>query len=179
MQEIVFENLFRAHYTFLYRTSYAVTRRAEDAEDVVQTIFLRLIRREVPPDLEQNPRAYLYRAAVNLSLNSIRSRKRLLFTGDAGRLEVQDCPTAAQSIEESPQAIVRSNSSVESRRVEYPNSEIRARLERPGDCEVVGHITWRNRGETPPVEGTTEEGYVRRRRKNQTRADEKLGHGSG
>jgi RNA polymerase sigma-70 factor (ECF subfamily) len=100
MQEIVFENLFRAHYTFLYRTSYALTGRAEDAEDVVQTIFLRLIRREVPPDLEQNPRAYLYRAAVNLSLNSIRSRNRLLFTGDAGRLEVQDCPTAAQSIEE-------------------------------------------------------------------------------
>jgi RNA polymerase sigma-70 factor (ECF subfamily) len=78
MQEIVFENLFRAHYTFLYRTSYALTGRAEDAEDVVQTIFLRLIRREVPPDLEQNPRAYLYRAAVNLSLNSIRSRNRLL-----------------------------------------------------------------------------------------------------
>jgi RNA polymerase sigma-70 factor (ECF subfamily) len=99
MQEIVFENLFRAHYTFLYRTSYALTGRAEDAEDVVQTIFLRLIRREVPPDLEQNPRAYLYRAAVNLSLNSIRSRNRLLFTGDAGRLEVQDCSTAAQSIE--------------------------------------------------------------------------------
>jgi RNA polymerase sigma-70 factor (ECF subfamily) len=68
--------VFRAHYRMTYRTAYAVTGTSEDAEDVVQTIFLRLIRREFPPDLKKNPAAYLYRAAVNLSLNTIRSRKR-------------------------------------------------------------------------------------------------------
>src|SRR6185436_9684824 len=70
------EAIFRAHYRLTYRTAYAVTGSAADAEDVVQTIFLRLLRREVPPDLRKNPGAYLYRAAVNQSVSVIRERKR-------------------------------------------------------------------------------------------------------
>jgi RNA polymerase sigma factor (sigma-70 family) len=34
-----------------------------------------LIRQEFPPDLERNPEAYLYRAAVNASLSTIRNRR--------------------------------------------------------------------------------------------------------
>ena len=68
--------VYREHYRMTYRTAYAITGRSEDAEDAVQTIFLRLARREFPPDLSKNPRAYLYRAAVNLALNVIRERKR-------------------------------------------------------------------------------------------------------
>ena len=68
--------VYREHYRMTYRTAYAITGSSEDAEDAVQTIFLRLARREFPPDLSKNPRAYLYRAAVNLALNVIRERKR-------------------------------------------------------------------------------------------------------
>jgi RNA polymerase sigma-70 factor (ECF subfamily) len=71
-----FEEIFREHYDLVHGTAYGVTGRREDAEDVVQTVFLRLLRREMPPDLKKNPRAYLYRAAVNQSLNIIRSRRR-------------------------------------------------------------------------------------------------------
>jgi len=70
------EAVFREHYRMTYRTAYAITGNAEDAEDVVQTIFLRLAQREAPPDLKKNPRGYLYRAAVNVSLSTIRARKR-------------------------------------------------------------------------------------------------------
>jgi DNA-directed RNA polymerase specialized sigma24 family protein len=49
--------IFREHYRLTYRTAYAVTGSAADAEDVVQTIFMRLLRREVPPDLRKNPGA--------------------------------------------------------------------------------------------------------------------------
>src|SRR6516225_5781416 len=66
------EGIFRDHYQMTYRTAYGVTGNAEDAEDVAQTIFLRLLRREFSPDLKKNPKAYLYRAAVNLSLNTIK-----------------------------------------------------------------------------------------------------------
>src|SRR5215475_5350264 len=69
-----FEQLFRSHSRLVYRTAYGVTGNAEDAEDVLQTIFLRLIRRELPPNLKKNPKAYLYRAAVNVSLSTVRSR---------------------------------------------------------------------------------------------------------
>jgi RNA polymerase sigma-70 factor (ECF subfamily) len=69
-----FEELFRAHYELVYRTAYSVTGNRPDAEDVLQTIFLRLLHR-LPPDFERNPEGYLYRAAINLSLNTLRSRK--------------------------------------------------------------------------------------------------------
>ena len=74
------EDVFRTHYRMTYRTAYGITGSTEDAEDVVQTIFLRLVCREFPPDLMRHPRAYLYRAAVNLSLNTIRGRKRRILT---------------------------------------------------------------------------------------------------
>jgi RNA polymerase sigma-70 factor (ECF subfamily) len=82
-----FEKMFREHYRLVYRTAFGVTGSAEDAEDVLQTIFLRLCRRQCPPDFKKNPRAYLYRAAVNVSLTTIRSRKRHILTGDAEGIE--------------------------------------------------------------------------------------------
>jgi RNA polymerase sigma-70 factor (ECF subfamily) len=83
-----FERVFREFHEFVYRTAYGVTGRAEDAEDVVQTVFLRLLRREVPPDLQKNPKAYFYRAAFNTALSVLRSRRRR-------RLAVQDTEALA------------------------------------------------------------------------------------
>ena len=71
-----FERLFREHHAFVYRTAYSVTGTRHDAEDVLQTIFLRLLRRGLPDDVGQNPKAYLHRAAINASLNIVRARKR-------------------------------------------------------------------------------------------------------
>ena len=70
------EEIFREHYQLIYRTAYSVTGSPHDAEDVLQTIFLRLLRRGLPPGFGTNPRGYLYRAAINLSLNSVRTRLR-------------------------------------------------------------------------------------------------------
>jgi RNA polymerase sigma factor (sigma-70 family) len=77
MTELVqeLETIFKEHSRMVYRTAFGVTGSPEDAEDVLQAIFLRLIR-EFPTDLRQNPRAYLYRAAVNESLTIIRQRVR-------------------------------------------------------------------------------------------------------
>jgi RNA polymerase sigma-70 factor (ECF subfamily) len=77
-----FERIFREHSQFVYRTAYAVTGNAEDAEDVLQTIFVRLVRRDLPPNLKENTKAYLYRAAVNGSLSILRSRRHHVLTSD-------------------------------------------------------------------------------------------------
>jgi RNA polymerase sigma-70 factor (ECF subfamily) len=82
-----FGQIFEEHYDLTYRTAYGITRSAEDAEDVVQTIFLQLLRREIPPDLTKNPKGYFYRAAVNLSLQALRARRRHVFSGDSDRFE--------------------------------------------------------------------------------------------
>lgn len=71
-----FERIFREHGPIVYRTAYAVMGSREDADDILQTIFLKLLRREFPPDLKKNPEAYLYRAAVNLSLDVLKTRRR-------------------------------------------------------------------------------------------------------
>ena len=84
------DGIFRQHYQLIYRTAFGLTGRSEDAEDVLQTIFLRLLGREFPPDLITNPRAYFYRAAVNVSLNVIRSRKGQVQIVDADALAAVD-----------------------------------------------------------------------------------------
>src|SRR5262245_21285994 len=70
------EELSQQHYQLIYRTAYSVTGSRHDADDVVQSLFLKLLRRGLPPDFNRNPKGYLYRAAVNLSLSIVRGRKR-------------------------------------------------------------------------------------------------------
>src|SRR5438128_1176992 len=84
-----FEDLFREHSLLVYRTAYVITGRPEDAEDVLQTIFLRLMKRSAPPVIHKNPKGYFYRAAVRLSLDTIRSRQRTVLTSDFSSMD--DC----------------------------------------------------------------------------------------
>ena len=67
--------LFEEHQSRVYRAAYRVTGNAPDAEDVLQTVFLRLIRREYTGNPMDNPESYLYRAAINASLDVLRSRQ--------------------------------------------------------------------------------------------------------
>jgi RNA polymerase sigma-70 factor (ECF subfamily) len=82
-----FADIFEEHYDLTYRTAYGITRSAEDAEDVVQNIFVQLLRRDIPPDLTKNPKGYFYRAAVNLSLRTIRNRQRHVLTSESEHFE--------------------------------------------------------------------------------------------
>ncbi len=93
------ERIFERHYELMYRTAYSLTGSAADAEDIVQTIFVRLLNRELPPDLSTAPERYLYRAAFNLSLNTIRDKKREVLTDN---MEVFDTAydTGATSAED-------------------------------------------------------------------------------
>jgi RNA polymerase sigma-70 factor (ECF subfamily) len=70
------DQVFQEHADLVFGTACEITGRREDGEDVVQTVFLRLLRRGLPSKFHDNPKAYLYRAAINESLNIIRSRRR-------------------------------------------------------------------------------------------------------
>ena len=70
------EALFREHHGAVYRAAYRITGNAMDAEDVLQTVFTRLLRREEQPDLSDSAGSYLHRAAVNAALDLMRRRKR-------------------------------------------------------------------------------------------------------
>jgi RNA polymerase sigma-70 factor (ECF subfamily) len=65
--------IFEDHHALVFRTAYRITGNAADAEDVLQTIFLRLLSRQQAASMD-NQVSYLRRAAVNASLDLIRSR---------------------------------------------------------------------------------------------------------
>jgi RNA polymerase sigma-70 factor (ECF subfamily) len=68
------EQIFLEHKDRVFRTAYRVTGNAGDAEDALQTVFLRLARQERLPDVA-NLGAYLHRSAVNASLDLLRRRR--------------------------------------------------------------------------------------------------------
>jgi RNA polymerase sigma-70 factor (ECF subfamily) len=84
------EAVFREYAPMIYRTARMVTGSAEDAEDIVQTVFLRLLRGEYKSKLQGNPRGYLHQAAVNLSLDVLRRRRRRTFIHDVDTLAAPD-----------------------------------------------------------------------------------------
>ena len=69
--------LFEAHHDRVFRVAWRLTGSPVDAEDVLQTVFLRLSRR-VDLDLAPSPGSYLHRAAINASLDLLRQRQRVL-----------------------------------------------------------------------------------------------------
>lgn len=82
------ERLFADHKELVFRAAYRVTGNSSDAEDVLQTVFLRLLRQEQTPEI-QHLRAYLHRAAVNAALDLLRARK------DNQNLPLEDQPEMA------------------------------------------------------------------------------------
>ena len=70
------ETLFQTHHGRVFRTAQRITGSAADAEDVLQNVFLRLVKGQEDYDLSRNPEAYLSRAAINASLDLLRSRTR-------------------------------------------------------------------------------------------------------
>ena len=67
--------LVDAHSATLYRVAYSVVRHAEDAEDVVQETYIRVLRHAEKFADIRDPRVWLIRIAWNLSLDRKRRRK--------------------------------------------------------------------------------------------------------
>ena len=83
------EKAFLEHHEMVYRAAFRITGNASDAEDVLQTLFLRLLRREWAPDYQQGWPAYLHRAAVNVALDIVRTRTRQAPLGET-EFELQE-----------------------------------------------------------------------------------------
>jgi RNA polymerase sigma-70 factor, ECF subfamily len=105
------ETLFQTHHNRIFRTAHRITGSPADAEDVLQTVFLRLARGHEAYDLSRNPEAYLSRAAINASLDLIRSRTRVRSVGlddvDSGALESPFRNPEVQHVDRELQKLIR------------------------------------------------------------------------
>lgn len=70
------EGIFRQFHSQVFSAAYRITGSSQDAEDVLQTVFVRLLKRQDDIDLQPSPGAYLHRAAVNAALDLMRARSR-------------------------------------------------------------------------------------------------------
>ena len=71
------EQIFREHHALVFRAAYRITGNAGDAEDVLQTVFLRMLKRDPEADAVGNMASFLHRAAVNAALDLVRSRQNI------------------------------------------------------------------------------------------------------
>ena len=86
LERVSLERVFLEHKERVFRAAYRVTGSVSDSEDVVQSVFLKLARRELDDigDDIQNIGGYLHRAAVNSALDLIRMRR------DAQNMPLED-----------------------------------------------------------------------------------------
>jgi RNA polymerase sigma-70 factor (ECF subfamily) len=71
------ERIFREHHGMVFRAAYRVTGNANDAEDVLQTVFLRMIKRDPAAEPVGNMASFLHRSAVNAALDLVRTRQNI------------------------------------------------------------------------------------------------------
>ena len=69
-----FAELYERHYEAVFRAALRVTGNPADAEDVLQTVFLRVLARGGEPEPAPLPAAYFRRAAVNAAVDLLRRR---------------------------------------------------------------------------------------------------------
>ena len=72
----VFENLFRDHYPRLVRTLLRLVGNSGQAEELAADAFYRLHQHRIEQGSEQNLAGWLYRTAMNLGLDALRSNSR-------------------------------------------------------------------------------------------------------
>lgn len=84
------EDLFVEHYDFMFRAARKALKKTEDAQDVIQNLYFKLVDSEVPPDVWKDPKGYLYRTVVNACHDWRRSRKSRKENRGVEQLEIQE-----------------------------------------------------------------------------------------
>lgn len=74
--EVAFEALFLRYYSQVYGVLFRLLGDRHEAEDLAQEVFLKLHGQRFPGGHEHTLGGWLYRVAVNLALNHLRSAER-------------------------------------------------------------------------------------------------------
>lgn len=93
MPSSTFAELYESHFAAVYRTALRVTGNPADAEDVLQTVFLRVLDRGQGRDYAHMPEAFFRRAAANAAIDLLRRRRVRAETG----LDTAPAPAAPET----------------------------------------------------------------------------------
>jgi len=71
-----YEAIFKAYYQSVYASALRITKDGNSAKDACQEVFLELWKNRKKLKINSSLKAYLYRGAMNRSLNILKSRNR-------------------------------------------------------------------------------------------------------
>lgn len=75
VEEANFEQLYRQHFTSLYRYAYSVVQDEAQAEGIVQNVFLKLWNKRDTLRIHTSWQAYLFRATYHEALNAAKRQQ--------------------------------------------------------------------------------------------------------
>lgn len=75
VEEANFEQLYRQHFTSLYRYAYSVVQDEAQAEGIVQNVFLKLWDKRDTLRIHTSWQAYLFRATYHEALNAAKRQQ--------------------------------------------------------------------------------------------------------
>ena len=73
--EMAFEQVFKSHFKALHAYALTILKDQEAAEEIVQSLFLRLWEKKESLGIQNSLKAYLYRSVYNDSLNYLKHQK--------------------------------------------------------------------------------------------------------
>jgi len=76
--QAAFKELVETHQLFVIRTCYALVHDREDAQDLAQDVFIEILRSAATFKGTAKLSSWIYRIAVNKSLNHLKKHKRMV-----------------------------------------------------------------------------------------------------
>ena len=97
-EESAFKELVDGHQNMIVNTCFGFLHNTEEAEDVAQEVFIQVFKSIGSFRGDAKLSTWLYRIAVNRSLNKIRSRKSKFFVGIDSLFELGRSPGGSHSV---------------------------------------------------------------------------------
>jgi RNA polymerase sigma-70 factor (ECF subfamily) len=102
-----FGQLVRRHQQRIHRLAMHLLRDRAEAEDVMQETFIRAYRALTRFDGRSEPYTWFYRIAINLSLNTLRSRKSRRTTTESDDARLDAIINEKQTLADAPDDAAR------------------------------------------------------------------------
>ena len=101
VDEQAFEMVFKSHFKALHAYAQAIVKDSAEAEEVVQTVFLRLWEKRGNIKITTSLKAYLYKAVYHSSINQLKHKKvRMKYSEHHLYISQQEAPIESRAFSE-------------------------------------------------------------------------------
>jgi RNA polymerase sigma-70 factor (ECF subfamily) len=113
LDEESIKSLYQQHYSYLCACVYKLIKDSTTAEDIVQEVFMDIWRKKDKLVIKISIKAYLRRAAINKTLNHIRSKK-VVFEDEEKMVELGSKDPSTQSMMEGDELGIKIKNAIDS-----------------------------------------------------------------